>query len=100
MRLTLDRQCELVGLPKPTPEVRFAPPRRWRFDYAFQPQKVAVEIEGGAFTRGRHTRGTGFINDMEKYNTAVCLGWRVLRFTPSQVNDGTALGFLESVLKQ
>jgi very-short-patch-repair endonuclease len=99
VRLSLDVQCELVGLPKPTPEVRFAPPRRWRFDYAFKPQMVAVEIEGGAFSRGRHTRGAGFIADMEKYNTAVALGWKVLRFTPSQVKDGTALGFIENVLK-
>jgi very-short-patch-repair endonuclease len=99
VRLSLDVQCELVGLPKPTPEVRFAPPRRWRFDYAFKPQMVAVEIEGGAFSRGRHTRGAGFIADMEKYNTAVALGWKVLRFTPSQVKDGTALGFIENVLR-
>jgi very-short-patch-repair endonuclease len=96
--LPLDRQCEYVGLPVPTPELRFAPPRRWRFDFAFEPQKLAVEIEGGAFSRGRHTRGAGFIADMEKYNTAVMLGWKVLRFTPSQVNDGTALGFIEYVL--
>jgi very-short-patch-repair endonuclease len=97
--LPLDRQCEYVGLPVPTPELRFAPPRRWRFDFAFEPQKLAVEIEGGAFSRGRHTRGAGFIADMEKYNTAVALGWKVLRFTPSQVKDGTALGFIENVLR-
>jgi very-short-patch-repair endonuclease len=99
VNIPLDRQCELVGLPKPSEEFRFAPPRRWRFDYAFKPQMVAVEIEGGAFTRGRHTRGAGFIADMEKYNTAVALGWKVLRFTPSQVKDATALGFIENVLK-
>jgi very-short-patch-repair endonuclease len=97
--LPLDRQCEYVGLPVPTPELRFAPPRRWRFDFAFEPQKVAVEIEGGAFSRGRHTRGVGFVNDLEKYNHAVALGWKVLRVTPSQVKDGTALGFIENVLK-
>jgi very-short-patch-repair endonuclease len=74
----------------PHPEHRFAPPRRWRFDLAFPDHKLAIEIEGGAFTRGRHTRGAGFIKDMEKYNTATLLGWRLLRFTPQQVLDGTA----------
>ena len=74
----------------PTLEHRFAPPRRWRFDIAFMDERIAVEIEGGAWTRGRHTRGAGFIGDMEKYNAAVIHGWRLLRFTPDQVMNGTA----------
>lgn len=45
---------------------------------------IAIEVEGGAFTRGRHTRGAGFIGDMEKYNAATSMGWRVFRVTPSQ----------------
>ena len=90
-KLPLGRQCELLKLPAPTPEFRFAPPRRWRFDWAWPDRKLAVEVEGGVFTRGRHTRGVGFVKDMEKYNTATLLGWRVLRFTPSQIADGTAI---------
>jgi very-short-patch-repair endonuclease len=66
------------------PEYRFAPPRRWRFDYAWPDKKVAMEIEGGVWIRGRHTRGAGYIRDMEKYNMATKLGWRVFRFTPEQ----------------
>ncbi len=78
------------GLPTPMTELRFASPRRWRFDYAFQHaafgnRQVAVEVEGGAFTRGRHTRGKGFIADMEKYNEAALRGWIVLRVTPQQL---------------
>jgi very-short-patch-repair endonuclease len=82
----------------PTPEHRFAPPRRWRFDLAFPDHMLAVEIEGGAWTGGRHTRGAGFISDMEKYNAAVLRGWRLLRFTPSQVFDGTAKATLAEAL--
>ena len=82
----------------PVPEHRFAPPRRWRFDLAFPDRKLAIEIEGGAFTRGRHTRGAGFVKDMEKYNAAVLLGWRLLRFTPSQVLDGTARAALAEAI--
>ncbi|HUU23465.1 MAG TPA: DUF559 domain-containing protein [Phycisphaerae bacterium] len=70
-----------TGSPAPTRQHRFAPPRRWRFDFAWPAQKVAVEIEGGTFVRGRHTRGAGFQGDCEKYNAAVSLGWRVLRYT-------------------
>lgn len=77
--------CRAEHLPQPNAEYRFAPPRKWRFDYAWVCFKVALEVEGGAFTRGRHTRGAGFIKDMEKYNAAVLAGWKVLRVTPDQL---------------
>lgn len=69
----------------PTPEHRFDPSRRWRFDFAFPDVRIALEVEGGVFTNGRHTRGLGFLKDMEKYNRAAVLGWRVLRTTPSDL---------------
>jgi hypothetical protein len=74
------------GLPIPTAEFRFHSVRRWRFDYCFPLQKLAIEIEGGAYTRGRHTRGKGFIGDMAKYNAALLMGYRVLRYPPNAVN--------------
>jgi hypothetical protein len=55
-------------LPLPVPEYRFAPPRRWRTDYAWPLAKLALEVEGGVWTNGRHTRGTGFLKDIAKYN--------------------------------
>lgn len=99
MSLSLDRQCELAGLPKPETEYRFHPTRRWRFDYAFPASSIAVEVDGGAFVGGRHTRGAGFVKDMEKNNAAVLRGWRVLRFTPQQVKSGEALNVLTEALR-
>jgi hypothetical protein len=61
------------------PEHRFHPTRKWRFDYAHKPSKVALEIEGAMWSGGRHTRPTGFAGDIEKYNAATALGWRVFR---------------------
>ena len=63
-------------------EYRFSPPRKWRFDFANPQRQIAIEIEGGVYTRGRHTRPTGFLRDIEKYNCATLQGWRVLRCTP------------------
>ena len=79
------RICVAAGLPEPEPEYRFAAPQRWRFDWALPQHKVALEVEGGAWTQGRHTRGKGFVNDMAKYNAAVLAGWKVLRVTPSEL---------------
>lgn len=73
---------ESFFLPAPREEFVFAPPRRWRFDFAWPDQRVALEIEGGVWTGGRHVSGTGFVRDMEKYNEAAALGWRVLRCQP------------------
>lgn len=69
-------------------ELRFDPIRRWRFDFAIPSHKVAIEIDGGVWTGGHHTRGQGFLDDCEKLNAAACAGWRVLRFVPAQVFNG------------
>lgn len=62
-------------------EFRYHPTRRWRFDYAIPAKKVAVEVDGGVWTGGRHINPAGYINDMEKLNTAASMGWLVLRIT-------------------
>lgn len=74
-----------AGLPAPVFEYRFHPVRRWRFDVAWPDRMVALEIEGGVFTGGRHTRGKGYSADMEKYNEAAARGWTVLRVRPDQL---------------
>lgn len=75
-------------------EYRFHPKRKWRFDYAFPAVKLALEVEGGVWTRGRHTRPQGFLNDIEKYNTATLLGWRILRTTPDELYTNCTLNML------
>lgn len=66
-------------------EHKFHPSRRWRFDFAHLAAKVAIEVEGGQWTGGRHTRGEGYQGDCEKYNEAQILGWVVLRLTASLI---------------
>ena len=80
------------------PEHQFHPTRKWKFDYAIIDLKIAIEVEGGAFTNGRHTRGVGFINDMEKYNEAVVLGWRLIRVTPDKLLTNKTVDFIERLL--
>ena len=87
-----------TGFPLMT-ELIFAPPRRWRFDFAFIPAKVAIEIEGVVWYGGaksRHQTARGLMADCEKYNTAVELGWRVLRYTQQDL-DKRAIEVVEQV---
>jgi very-short-patch-repair endonuclease len=92
--------CEAVGLPRPVPEYRFHPTRMWRWDWAFVPQKVAVEVDGGLHIGGRHNRGAGRERDLEKHNEGVAMGWRVLVVSPRMLDDCRALGWLERLLKE
>ena len=73
------------GLPKPILEWKFHPTRRWRTDLGWPDLQIAIEIEGGVYTRGRHTSPTGFVNDMEKYNALAVMGILLIRVLPSQV---------------
>ena len=80
------------------PMYRFCRDRKWRFDYAWPDRLLALEIEGGAFIGGRHTRAGGFIGDLHKYNRAACDGWRVLRVIPQHIDNGVALAWLRVAL--
>lgn len=77
-------QCSAMKLPKPVTEHRFHSTRRWRFDLAWPDRKVAVEIDGGGWVNGRHSRGGGIEKDAEKFAEATLLGWRVFRCSPKQ----------------
>jgi very-short-patch-repair endonuclease len=96
---TLALHIRAEKLPEPVREHVFAPPRKWRLDFAWPEQKLAVEVEGGIFTAGRHSRGAGLLADMAKYNAAALAGWRVLRFFTDQVRDGTAIATIKGALK-
>lgn len=87
-----------AGLPQPEAEHRFHPVRRWRFDYAWPRHCLALEVEGGVWTRGRHTRPAGFLRDVEKYNAAAVLGWRVLRTTPKDLCTAATIDMLRRSL--
>ena len=94
----MELQIRAAKLPTPVREFRFHPSRKWRFDFAFVDQMIALEIDGATWTGGRHTRGSGYESDCEKLNEAAVLGWRVFRATRTMVKSGYALRLLESVL--
>lgn len=62
----------------------FHPERKWRFDYALPELKIAIEIDGGLFSGGRHSGGMGQKKDMEKMNAAASAGWLVFHYIPDE----------------
>lgn len=120
---TFDFDLRRFGLPRFERHHLFAKQalgRKWEFDHASLQYMLAVEIEGivvqwawiaqkdeggrivrcerELIVRGRHASVGGFNEDCEKYASAAMLGWTVIRFTPKQVEDGTAIDYTQRVL--
>jgi hypothetical protein len=76
----------------------FTPSGGWRFDATFPEKRIAIEIGGGTFVGGRHTRSVGFKANCEKINAAGLLGWRVFRFLPQQIRNGECYDTLAQAL--
>jgi len=101
-------QCRAARLPLFERQCTFAKSlgRKWRFDFAFRPFRIAVEIEGLVVRRiagvpvvmGRHATITGIAEDMLKYNSAALLGWTVLRFRQADVKPKRAIEMTMRVL--
>ena len=89
------QQMSYLGITGFEREYKFHPTRRWRFDLADPERMIAIEIEGGVWSKGRHVNPQGFINDCEKYAEANLLGWTVLRFPSGWVESGLALVYVE-----
>lgn len=76
-------------------EFRFCPDRDWRADYRVG--QWLIELEGGVWSGGRHTRGKGFINDCFKYNQAAMMGYRVIRLATGMTNPEYVQQIIERV---
>jgi very-short-patch-repair endonuclease len=78
-------------------ELMLIPGRRFRFDFLLAGDLI-VEVEGGTWSGGRHTTGAGFRSDCFKYNAALELGYRVLRYTTDMVTKGEAIAQVERIV--
>ena len=96
----LAQHIQYAGLPTPVREYRFAPPRRYRADFAYPEQKILVEVQGGIYTRGAHSRGVGLERDYEKLNLAQLNGFRVFQFSRKMIESGVAVNMIEEVLNE
>ena len=84
-------QIKREGLLIPERGYRFHRHRKWQFDFAYPDRKLAFEVEGGIWRRGggAHSSGLAILRDIEKYNTATLMGWRVFRIHSEMILRGT-----------
>lgn len=90
------QQIKVAKLPMPELEVKFHASRKWRLDFAWEKEMIAIEYHGifGAHKAG-HQAVKSLQRDYEKANEAVLLGWLYLTITAKTVNSGQALTWLE-----
>lgn len=95
----LDWLIQDDGLPVPARNFRFEAPRSKReLDFAWTDYRVAVEVQGGIWARGAHTRGAGYQRDCSKLNDAQLQGWLLLWVTARHIDHGKALVWIRQAL--
>ena len=91
-------QLALLGVAAPEREVCLIPGRKYRFDMIWAEARLAVEVQGGTWSQGAHSRGGGQARDCEKAALATLLGWRCLAVTVDQVRSGAAAVWIQQAL--
>jgi very-short-patch-repair endonuclease len=79
-------------------QVKIRPDRRFRADFYFRAHELVVEVDGGGFIEGRHSRGKGMERDAEKSFYIALMPARLIRVTPRHVRDGRALKWIQEAL--
>jgi len=100
-KLEMELQCQvqLAGLgDQLETEFKLISGRRFRWDVAFPAHRLLVEIQGGIWSVGGHSTGTGITRDCEKNNLAVLAGYRCLMVTGEHIRTGQALKWIRQAL--
>lgn len=109
LEILFANKIDRLRLPAPLREYRFAAGlfgRQWRFDFCWPQYMLAVElhgivecqVRGRAVDVGGHGTIVGKISDMNKYNAAILLGWKVLTFAQAHVNSTEAMDVTQRAL--
>jgi very-short-patch-repair endonuclease len=84
-------------------QYEFLEGRKYRADVAIFANPgvgLLVEVDGGLYVHGGHSRGAGREADLERDALAQLDGWRVLRVSPRHVKDGRALSWISALLER
>lgn len=109
------------GLPTPYLEFKFHATRKWRFDLCWpnarsysncfieeQDESVAeyltckplaLEVQGGIFVAGRHSRGAALLKEWEKLNAAAEMGYRIIYCQPKDLTTQATVDLIKRCLQ-
>lgn len=90
-------QCIAIGLPEPEQQIQFIPGRRYKADFLFNDAMLVVEVDGGAYIRGRHNRAAGRSADCERDILAILNGYTVIRLTTNMVKNGDGIKYTKKI---
>jgi hypothetical protein len=90
----LDAQLRSVGFTQYEKQAGLVPGRRFRHDFYFPAIRTAVEVQGGIWTAGRHSRGAGMEADFEKCALARLQGVSTVFVSGRHVRSGQALAWI------
>lgn len=79
-------------------QYRFHPTRKFRADFAYPARRLLIEVQGGSWVGGGHTRGAGYERDCERMNLATLEGYQMMWFTSSMVRQGRAVPEIRAAL--
>lgn len=92
---TLLNQLMAANLPEPEQEYPTGHGKT-RFDFAWPELMLAVEVEGGTWANGRHSRGAGYARDCDKYNQAQLAGWIIIRVTSDMLRGKIGISTIKA----
>lgn len=90
----LAAQISWSDLPRPTREYAAVPDRKYRVDFCWEREMLAVELQGGC-----HTVRARWMQDIEKSQELLLCGWKVLYLSPMDVQAGRAVDLIRRSLK-
>jgi hypothetical protein len=104
LELVFDRQLRDSGITELyIIEHKFHPTRRWRLDYYFPRIQLGLEIQGGTWTNGGHSRGSGVTSDLEKKEALLLAGIRLYELDggkTGRVMSGHGINILKQLIEQ
>lgn len=83
--------------PEPTFQCYFSLERDWVYDFAWIDKLICLDLQGGGWVRGGHSRELGMANDFNKHNAALLLGWRPFLASTSMI-DNDPISLVNSIL--
>ena len=86
------------GLPEPLLQFKFLDDRRYKADFAWPAIQLLVEVDGGTFSKGRHSRPTGRSNDCVRDIEALLAGFTTVRLTTDLVESGQGADLVQQVI--